>query len=549
MRLLNILVNNFRKTIEPNVYQTDHTQTPEIFILIKEYKNEEAKKHLKHNPSEIFLKGWMDDTPLHIASSSGNIEMVKYLLKKGAEINAERSGNYTTPLCWADNYDIAKYLLNNGATMNDKELFLATSKDKVDVVDLLLTNGAKINKKEPQYLECKSIECAKVYIKHKIDLNGSDENKSNLLHKLAWLDLPQVFDFAYNNGCDWKKDSSNRTPYYLAKQGRRESIINHFEKYYSEIISNKTTHLSTENYNYNRIFFLKENPLKLSIYIALTKSSNLVKYSKYGNEIMVNQIINIDVPTIRNFTFDYKGNIIVPTGDNKLLIIEEESFNHTKTIKLPKDLVLDQITYLPSRNLYIGSSQNWEIILLSENFEIISKTKAEDGTLSPKINHNNLLSFHSYDQETYFNLYHLKKDLSVKFIHRFFKEWNNTSSGFEFNDNEFAVSFPNELEYYIFKDDTITKIWEMDISKYHSRHALSYLAFKDEKVILIGKGKTILFIDKQEKKILQEIQLDLLSEIRNLYVDESKENLIIYTDNELKLIPLARASISLVNTK
>lgn len=538
MRLLNILVNKFRETTEPNMYQTDHTQTPEIFILIKEHKNEEAKKHLKHNSSEIFLKGWMDDTPLHIASLHGNFEMVKYLFAKGANVNAERSGTYATPLCWAENYEIAKYLLDNGATMNDRELFLATSRDKVDIVDLLLTSGAKINKQEPQYLECKSIECAKVYLKHKIDLNGADENKSNLLHKLAWLDLPEVFDFVYKNGCEWKKDSSSRTPYYLAKQGRCESILNHFEKYYSEIISNKVTHLSTENYHYERIFFIKENPLKLSFFIALTKNSNLVKYSKSGNEIIVNQIINIDVPTIRNFTFDYQGNIIVPTGDCKLLIIEEESFKHTKTVTLPKDLVLDQITYLPSRNLYIGSSQNWEIVLLSENFEIINKTKVEDGTLSPKTNHNNLIAFNSYDQETYFNLYHLKEDLSVQFIHRFFKEWDNTSSGFAFNANEFAVSFPNELEYYIFKDDTITKIWEMDISKYHSKYALSYLAFKDEKVILIGKGKTILFIDKQEKKILKEIQLELVSEIRDLYVDDDKENLIIYTDKELKLILL-----------
>jgi ankyrin repeat protein len=538
MRFLNKIANQLRETTEPNIYQTDHTQTPEIFILIQEHKNEEAKKHLKHNPSEIFLKGWMDNTPLHIASLSGNFEMVKYLLHKGANVNSERSGIYATPLCWADNYEIAKYLLEKGATMNDRELFCATQENKAEIVDLLLSNGAKIDKQEPQYLKCKSIECVKIYLKHKIELNGCDENKSNLLHKLAWLDLPEVFDFVYKNGCEWKKDSSSRTPYYLAKQGRCESILNHFEKYYSEIISNKVTHLSTENYHYERIFFIKENLLKLATFIALTKNSNLVKYSKSGNEIIINQIINIDVPTIRNFTFDYQGNIIVPTGDNKLLIIEEESFKHTKTITLPKDLVLDQITYLPSRSLYIGSSQNWEIVLLSENFEIISKTKAEDGTLSPKTNHNNLIAFDSYDQETYFNLYHLKEDLSVQFIHCFFKEWNNTSSGFAFNSSEFAVSFPNELEYYLFKDDTITKIWEMDISKYHSKHALSYLAFKDEKVILIGKGKTILFIDKQEKKILKEIQLDLVSEIRNLYIDESKENLIIYTDNELKLILL-----------
>jgi hypothetical protein len=51
-----------------NIYQTDHTKIPEIFNLIKEHKNKKAKEYLKLNHSEIFLKGWMDDTPLHIAS-------------------------------------------------------------------------------------------------------------------------------------------------------------------------------------------------------------------------------------------------------------------------------------------------------------------------------------------------------------------------------------------------------------------------------------------------------------------------------------------------
>ena len=59
-----------------NIYQTDHTKTPEIFTLIKEQKNEDAKRYFEQNPSAIFLKGWMDDTPLHIASLSGNFEIV-----------------------------------------------------------------------------------------------------------------------------------------------------------------------------------------------------------------------------------------------------------------------------------------------------------------------------------------------------------------------------------------------------------------------------------------------------------------------------------------
>ncbi len=524
-----------------NIYQTDHTKTPEIFTLIKEQKNDEAKKHLRQNPSEIFLKGWMDDTPLHIASLYGNFEMMKFLVENGAKVNAERSGMYATPLCWAKNLEIAKYLLDNGATMNDRELFLATSQDKVDVVDLLLSFGAKINEARPQYLECKSIECIKVYLMHKIEINGEDEHKSTLLHKLAWLDLPLVFDFAYKNGCPWQKDSSYQTPYYLAKQGRRENILKHFKEKYSELISHKVEPISTTNYEFERIFFLKQSPTKSDWFIGLTKNAKLIKYLLLEGELIIDRITAIDVSNIRNFSFDKNGNIIIPTVDNKLLVIEQVSFQLKYSIDLQEDWDLDQIEYLPSKKIFLGSSQKWELVLLSEDYKVISKTKAEDGTILPKINQDeNLISFLSYDQETYYNLYYLSNDLNITFIHTFFKDWNNTSSGFSFKDNEFAVSFPSVIEYYSYKNSLLNKHWELDISKYKSEHNLSYLIFLDDNIILIGKGKMLLYIDKQEKSIIHEVKLDLLAEIRDLYLDEIKENVLISTDKEFKLISLKK---------
>src|SRR5689334_19098472 len=70
-----------------NIYQRDYRQTPEIFTLISEHRNEETKRYLQKHRSEIHLKGWMDHTPLHVASESGNVEMVKYLIENGADVN------------------------------------------------------------------------------------------------------------------------------------------------------------------------------------------------------------------------------------------------------------------------------------------------------------------------------------------------------------------------------------------------------------------------------------------------------------------------------
>lgn len=522
-----------------NIYQTDHTKTPEIFTLIKERRNEDAKRYLEQNPSEIFLKGWMDDTPLHIASLSGNFEMVKYLVENGAKVNAERSGIYATPLCWAYNFEIAKYLLDNGATMNDLELFLATNRDKIEVVDLLLTSGAKVDKSRPQYLECKSIDCIKIYLKHKIEIISTDENDSTLLHKLAWLDLPEVFDFAFKNGCPWQKDSSQRTPYYLAKQGRRKNILKHFKENYSELISHKIENVPTDHYNFERIFFLKQSPTKPDWYIGLTKNAKLVKYSLRNGELALESLATIDVSNIRNFSFDKNGNMVIPTADNKLLIIEQITFQFLYSIELENDIILDQIEYLPLKKVFIGSSQNWELILLSEDYKVISKSKAEDGTILPIISQDErLISFLSYDQETYYDLYKIDDELNISFIHTFFKDWDNPSSGFCFRQNEFAVSFPSVLEYCSFDKDELHKHWEIDISKYKSEHGLSCILTLDDNMLVVGKGKILLTINITKQAIINEINLDLSAEIRNLYIDKDKEVLLISTDRELEIIRL-----------
>lgn len=525
-----------------NIYQTDHTKTPEIFTLIKEHKNEEAKSYLKQNPSDIFLKGWMDDTLLHIASLNGNFEMIQYLVENGAEVNAKRSGIYATPLCWADTFEIAKYLLDNGATMNDKELYLSTKQDKVEVVDLLLTKGAKIDAIEPQYLVCSSIECIKVYRNHQIKIDGSDKHNSNLLHNLSWLDLPDVFDYAYHNGCSWQKDSSQRTPYHLAKQGQRKNIVNHFKEKYPELISYRILNVSTENYTFETIYFLKQSPTNPDWFIGLTKNTKLVKYVLTSDgKLQIDNIATIDVSYIRNFSFDKNDNIVIPTADNTVLIVEQNTFQQLHSIELENDVVLDQITYLPAKKLFLGSSQNWEFVLLSEDYKVISKTKAEDGTFIPVISQDErLIAFFSYDQDTYYNLYKIDEDLKISFIHTFFKEWNNTSSGFGFHQNDFAVSFPSVVEYYSFEKEKLHKHWKIDISKYKSEHNLSYLTFINANTIVIGKGKTLLFIDSVKKVIYREITLAISAEIKNLYLDNDNENLLVSTNNELIVVPLEK---------
>jgi len=522
-----------------NIYQKDHTKKPEIFTLIKEKKNEDAIRYLKQNPSEIFLKGWMDDTPLHIASLYGNFEMVKYLVENGAEVNAERSGKFVTPLCWADNLEIAQLLLDHGATMNDKELDLATNQDKVDIVDLFLSAGAKIDPTKPQYLACKSIQCIKIYLKHNIEIDGHNSFKSNLLHKLSWLDLPEIFDFAYNNGCPWQKDIGGQTPYYVAKQGQCENILKHFKENYSDLISHQTINVPTDDYEFERVFFLKQSLISPNCFIGLTLKNKLIKYVMDNEELRIDRIAAIDISHSRNFSFDKNGNIVIPTVDNKLLIVDQTTFRLLDSVELENGLDLDQIEYLPLKKIFIGSSQNRELGLLSEDYKVIKRSKVEDGTIRAKISQDNsLVSFLSYEQETFYTLYKIDDDLNISCIDSFFKDWNNASSGFSFHQNDFAVSFPYVVEYYSFKKEKLKKQWKIDISKYQSQHNHSCLSIINDNTIVLGKGKILLVIDIFHQTINDELKPDLSAEIKDLYLDQNKENLLVSTDRELKVIPL-----------
>ncbi|WP_020535659.1 ankyrin repeat domain-containing protein [Lewinella cohaerens] len=519
---------------EQNKYQRDHTLKPIVFELIRNHRNEEAVAHFKSKPEEIHLKGWMSDTPLHIASLSGNFKMVKYLVENGALVNAARTGVYATPLCWADNVEIAQYLLDHGATMDDRELDFATRQDKTQVMDLLLRSGAEIHAKEPQYLQCRSKAAIVTYRKHQIDLNGCDTNGSNLLHKLAWAGSTEVFEYALQLGLSWKKDNSRRTPYILAKQGARNHIVELIEGKYPALLSNKVKVVELKP-TFSKIAFLRK---KTSNYIALTQEGELINYEvKGGNSLVATKSIELDVPIIRNFAISPSGHLIIPSGENKLLKLDRTTFALVDTIVFEEAYNFDQLTYLPKRAIYIGSSSNWDITILDKNFDVIRKMDAEDGTFFPTVSDNeDFLCFWSYDQETFFDLYQLNADHEVKFIHTFFEDWKNTSKSFTFIGEEMLVAYPDKIDVYQWQAGRLTKTQEISISAYPSAYDASSLAVISNDVFLFGKGKKLVVYQKNHVfQKIEEITLALKEDVRQIHYDKETMNLIVITNAEIKL--------------
>jgi hypothetical protein len=101
----------------------------------------------------IQLAGCVTKTPLMQAAESGDLEMVRGLLKDGVDVNA-RNELGDTALLWAvkkGRPDIVRLLLDRGAAVDAKEnngispLILAAVMGRAEIVPLLLDRGADIN--------------------------------------------------------------------------------------------------------------------------------------------------------------------------------------------------------------------------------------------------------------------------------------------------------------------------------------------------------------------------------------------------------------------
>ena len=109
----------------------------------------------KGSTSNVDQAGDAGCTLLFIASSNGNVETVKLLLKAGGNVNQARTTDGVSPLYIAScngNVDTVKVLLKAGANVNQAKttdgcspLFAASAEEYVDIVKVLIEAGGNVN--------------------------------------------------------------------------------------------------------------------------------------------------------------------------------------------------------------------------------------------------------------------------------------------------------------------------------------------------------------------------------------------------------------------
>ena len=201
--------------------------------------NIEVAKFLIEHGADVNSKDRDWYTPLYWACYKENIELVKLLLEQGADVDSKNKKG-ETPLYWAckkGNTEIVKLLLEHGADVNIKDkyvdtpLYWACVKNHTEVAKVLIGHGADVNSENnygvsPLSWACRNnnIELVKFLIEHGADVNSKGEDEETPLSQACIKSNIEVVKLLLEHGAGKDLDADN-LPDYITKNKQIEDLV------------------------------------------------------------------------------------------------------------------------------------------------------------------------------------------------------------------------------------------------------------------------------------------------------------------------------------
>jgi len=185
---------------------------------------------------------------LHEAAAAGDIEQVKLLISKGADVNAKDKNGWT-PLhsaAWYGRKDVAEVLIAKGANINETDvsgqtpLHLAASFGSMFVPELLLAKGANVNARDkagntPLHVAAGYPGASKDFLEFLLakgaDVNARNDKGETPLHLVPRTPRQDkrrelAADALLANGAEVNaKDKSGCTPLHFAAENGQGKVV------------------------------------------------------------------------------------------------------------------------------------------------------------------------------------------------------------------------------------------------------------------------------------------------------------------------------------
>lgn len=202
---------------------------------------QKVQELIKADPDAVNLKDNSGRTPLHWAARNDHLRVVEFLVKNGADVNAEDKRGII-PLYYSvwlgKSYEIAECLVNNGADVNFKRgndtslLYLASRDGKEKIAELLIKKGADLNQqdevgKTPLYIsvEQKYQSIVELLLNKDAEISIKDNFGRTPLHQSAIEGYIQIAALLLANGAKVnEQDNAGKTPLYYARKHGHEKL-------------------------------------------------------------------------------------------------------------------------------------------------------------------------------------------------------------------------------------------------------------------------------------------------------------------------------------
>ena len=215
--------------------------------LANEIGAEKVAEFLEENGvKDIFDEKKAEKLGLELVEECGcnevNLEKVKELVEKGADVNLKDKEGYTALMNAScdSNKEIAEFLVAHGAEINVKgndgmtALIFASRGGYKDIVELLVNNGADVNIKEKQGMTALMLaslnghrEIVEFLVLRGADVNAKDEFEQTALMSASFGGHKEIIEFLVSRGADInQKNNLGKTAIDLAKNEEVKGILN-----------------------------------------------------------------------------------------------------------------------------------------------------------------------------------------------------------------------------------------------------------------------------------------------------------------------------------